>query len=81
MLLSANVGFLAIQSVDISDRHYSSGAQIASYLSIVTTVGSILLGMRLLLRQTHIMNKTDDAVRLGGNFTISYILTSTSRST
>ena len=66
MLLNGNVGFLAIQSVDNSNGH-SSGAQIASYLSIAASVGSILLGL-LLLRQTKnkIMHnpKADDVVKL-----------------
>ena len=69
MLLPANVGFLAIQSVDTSDKHYSSGAQIMSYLSIAATVGSILLGLRLLLRQTDKMHKADHVVKLCSNFT------------
>ena len=69
MLLSANVGFLAIQSVDSSDmEHYSSGAQTMSYLSIATTVGSILLGLRLLLRQTEKMNNIHNVVKLCSDF-------------
>jgi len=68
VLLPANVGFLAIQSVDSSDEHYSSGAQIMSYLSIVSTVGSILLASRLLLRQTEKMHKADHMVKSCSNF-------------
>ena len=68
MLLSTNVGFLAIQSVDSSDNRYSSGAQISSYLSIVTTVGSILLGLRLLLRQNTSIQKAVGVVRLRSRF-------------
>lgn len=52
MLLNANVAFLAIQSVDndgnqVVDR---SPAQIVSYISIITSLGSVLLSM-LLVRQ------------------------------
>ena len=62
------MGFLAIQSVDSSDKHYSSEAQIMSYLSIAATVGSILLGLRLLLRQTEKIHKADKVVKLRSNF-------------
>ena len=53
MLLNANVAFLAIQSVDqISENNNPdrSPAQIASYLSIIASIGSIILGL-LLIRQ------------------------------
>lgn len=81
MLLNGNVGFLAIQSVDNSDKHYLSGAQIASYLSIVASVGSILLGLKLLLRQrkSKLTHKDDILVRLPSNFTISYFADSNQR--
>jgi len=60
VLLNGNVGFLAIQSVDMKN---SSAAQISSYLSIVASVGSILLGL-LLRRQTKnkVMHRVDDVV-------------------
>lgn len=48
--LNANVAFLAIQSVDNETVAYRSPIQIASYLSIVASIGSILLGL-LLVRQ------------------------------
>ncbi|KAG2067988.1 hypothetical protein BDR04DRAFT_1210028, partial [Suillus decipiens] len=41
VLLNANVGFLAINSVDRGGR---SAIQIASYMSLVTSFGSIMLG-------------------------------------
>ena len=62
MLLNANVAFLAIPSVD-SNQNSVTPAQIASYLSIITSVGSILLGL-LLIRQHRVKAKetADDAV-------------------
>ena len=49
MLLNANVAFLAIPSVDPGNRTRTP-SQLASYLSIITSVGSIVIGL-LLLRQ------------------------------
>jgi len=57
VLLNANVAFLAIPSVDPGDRDRSP-AQLASYLSIVASVGSVVTGL-LLLR--HHMVKPHDA--------------------
>ncbi|KAF7360384.1 hypothetical protein MVEN_00768200 [Mycena venus] len=53
MLLNANVGFLAIQSVDNNgEAHYMrSPMQISSYLSMLTSIGSIIIGL-LLTKQT-----------------------------
>ncbi|KAG6811849.1 hypothetical protein H0H92_005582 [Tricholoma furcatifolium] len=51
VVLNANVAFLAIQSVDSSSHgDVRSPAQIASYTSITTSIGSIILGL-LLVRQ------------------------------
>ena len=51
VLLNANVAFLAIQSVDSSgSMGHRSNAQRASYLSIVDSVGAIVLGL-LLVRE------------------------------
>ena len=51
VLLNANVAFLAIQSVDNSGPvGRRSSAQKASYLSIVNSVGTIILGL-LLVRE------------------------------
>ncbi|KAF5371591.1 hypothetical protein D9758_003516 [Tetrapyrgos nigripes] len=48
VLLNANVAFLAIQSVDESTSlPQRSPAQIGSYLSVVATLGSIILGLFL----------------------------------
>ena len=55
MLLNANVAFLAIPSVDSGDGAITP-AQISSFLSIVTSVGSILLGL-LLVRQHRVKSK------------------------
>ena len=43
MLLGANVGFLAIESVDVGAGR--SATQIASYMSLVLSFGSIALGL------------------------------------
>ncbi|KAG2134839.1 hypothetical protein DEU56DRAFT_738284, partial [Suillus clintonianus] len=44
VLLNANVGFLAIDSVDVSGR---SPTQVASYMSLVASMGSMILGLLL----------------------------------
>jgi hypothetical protein len=49
VLLNANVAFLAIPSVD-PGNHIRTPAQLASYISIVTSIGSVVVGL-LLLRQ------------------------------
>ncbi|RPD75534.1 hypothetical protein L226DRAFT_545397 [Lentinus tigrinus ALCF2SS1-7] len=61
VLLNANVAFLAIPSVDNGPNDITA-AQISSYLSIITSVGSILLGL-LLIRQHRVKAKetADDA--------------------
>ncbi|KAK0192798.1 hypothetical protein F5146DRAFT_1041528 [Armillaria mellea] len=49
VLLNANVAFLAIQSVDeSSDDPGRSPAQITSYISIIASIGSIILGLLLI---------------------------------
>ena len=64
VLLNANVAFLAIPSVDNGNGNVTA-AQISSYLSIVTSVGSILLGL-LLIRQHRVKSKetAEEAVSL-----------------
>ncbi|KAJ4490178.1 hypothetical protein J3R30DRAFT_3360973 [Lentinula aciculospora] len=60
VLLNANVAFLAIQSVDnSSDSPGRSPAQIASFLSIVASFGSIILG--LVLARKHRAKAKDTA--------------------
>ena len=66
-MLNANVAFLAIQSVDqISENNNPdrSPAQIASYLSIIASIGSIILGL-LLIRQNRKSGGTADGVVSG----------------
>ncbi|KAK0495876.1 hypothetical protein EDD18DRAFT_221842 [Armillaria luteobubalina] len=49
VLLNANVAFLAIQSVDDSStKEGRSPAQISSYISIIASIGSIILGLLLI---------------------------------
>ena len=57
MLLNANLAFLAIPNVD-SEDHIRTSAQLAKYLSIITSVGSVVAGL-LLLRQHR--NKPQDS--------------------
>ncbi|KAJ7640898.1 hypothetical protein DFH06DRAFT_906829, partial [Mycena polygramma] len=69
--LNANVSFLSVQSVDqggdvVSDR---SPAQIASYLSIACSVGSIILGL-LLLKQ--VRNRDRDTPTEAANFMLNH---------
>lgn len=46
VLLSTNIGFLAIGSVDSSSADSSrSGAQIVTYCSVVCSIGSIIIGL------------------------------------
>ncbi|KAG2055999.1 hypothetical protein BDR06DRAFT_305552 [Suillus hirtellus] len=45
VLLSVNVGFLAIQSVDNGEGH--SLSQIASYVSVISSFGCMLLGVNI----------------------------------
>ncbi|KAJ6621797.1 hypothetical protein B0H10DRAFT_2214856 [Mycena sp. CBHHK59/15] len=50
VVLNANVAFLSAQSVDVTYPGRHTPAQIASYLSTLASVGSIILGL-LLVRQ------------------------------
>src|SRR6266702_1692343 len=71
VMLSANVGFLAIPGVVISNLNYTltsasqaviftSPAQIASYMSMEASVGSIVIGL-LLVRHNRSKQKEDPA--------------------
>ncbi|KAJ7777243.1 hypothetical protein B0H16DRAFT_1683922 [Mycena metata] len=53
VVLTANVAFLAIQSVDNDSENgpYRSPPQILSYLSILTSIGGIIIRMLLLITQ------------------------------
>ena len=66
MLLNANVAFLAIPSVDSGD-HTRTPTQVASYLSIITSTGSVVVSL-LLLRQ-HRTKPHDSAEEV-----VSYII-------
>ncbi|KAJ6473542.1 hypothetical protein C8R47DRAFT_714054 [Mycena vitilis] len=71
IVLNANVSFLSIQSVDqgggiVSNR---SPAQIASYLSIACSVGSIILGL-LLLKQ--VRNRDRNTPTEAANFMLNH---------
>jgi hypothetical protein len=48
VLLNANVGFLAINTVDKGGR---SLIQMASYMSLMTSLGSIVLGLVFVSRE------------------------------
>ncbi|KIY66685.1 hypothetical protein CYLTODRAFT_411681 [Cylindrobasidium torrendii FP15055 ss-10] len=64
VLLNANVAFLAIQSVDEGTANpHRSAAQLASYLSVVTVMGSIIIGL-LLVRQNRSKVKESSAEAL-----------------
>jgi hypothetical protein len=53
VLLNANVAFLAIQSVDQEER---SNAQRASYFSVLTSMGAVILGLLLTRQHQHVFN-------------------------
>lgn len=56
VLLNANVAFLSVPGVINGDSPAQSAAQIASYMSIIMSIGSILLGL-LLVRQNRTAKK------------------------
>ena len=59
VMLNANVAFLGIQTNDVS----GSAAQISSYCSVSTSIGSIILGLLLVRQnQTKSRDTADDAV-------------------
>ncbi|KIJ61621.1 hypothetical protein HYDPIDRAFT_189512 [Hydnomerulius pinastri MD-312] len=77
VLLNANVGFLAINSVDLGSGR--SLSQVASYMSMVSSFGSMVLGV-MLVRQSYTQspNLADDAVRVtlrpATRFLLTYFL-------
>ncbi|EIW78522.1 hypothetical protein CONPUDRAFT_156504 [Coniophora puteana RWD-64-598 SS2] len=62
VLLNANVGFLAIQSVDGSSGEPRSWTQIASYWSLTSSIGSIVLGAFLVRFHQGSVHKDAEAV-------------------
>lgn len=72
LLLNGSVGFLAIQTID--DRgSYRSGAEIASYLSIVASIGCIILGLLLLHQNRQSASTYNALVSLSVSFPTSVI--------
>lgn len=64
VLLNANVAFLAIQSVDEATADSTrSPAQILSFLSVVSSIGSVIIGL-MLARKNKVKHKegAEDAV-------------------
>ena len=60
-MLSVNVGFLAIPGVIPSNNNIhtiATSTQLASYLSLIASVGSIVLGL-LLVRHHHTKKEED----------------------
>ncbi|KAJ8586394.1 hypothetical protein M405DRAFT_795639 [Rhizopogon salebrosus TDB-379] len=55
VLLNANVGFLAINSVDVSGR---TPIQVASYMSLVASLGSMILGLLVISHNRSIGQST-----------------------
>ncbi|KAK0495915.1 hypothetical protein EDD18DRAFT_1353543 [Armillaria luteobubalina] len=65
VLLNANVAFLAIQSVDeSSDKAGRSPAQISSYISIIASIGSIILGLLLVRKNRSKARDSQEALFL-----------------
>ncbi|KAF8649636.1 hypothetical protein AX16_005724 [Volvariella volvacea WC 439] len=65
VLLNANIAFLAVQGINSdSDKSWdSSPAQVAGYVSIVASVGSVLTGLLLVRQQrTKVKYTADDAL-------------------
>jgi hypothetical protein len=77
-MLTANVGFLAIPGVVLSNLNganltsasqvviFSSPSQISSSLSVVTSVGSIVIGL-LLVRHNRTKQREDPAGAVSGD--------------
>ncbi|KJA18828.1 hypothetical protein HYPSUDRAFT_69618 [Hypholoma sublateritium FD-334 SS-4] len=59
VMITSNVGYLAIQSVDIDMGAARSPGQIASYISVIANIGSAIQG--LLLMHQNRTNTTDTA--------------------
>ncbi|KAI0346483.1 hypothetical protein BDW22DRAFT_1425951 [Trametopsis cervina] len=59
VLLNANVALLALPNLIPDDVTSSTAGQVASYLSMLTSTGSVIIG--LLLQRQHRINPADDA--------------------
>ena len=69
VLLNANMAFLSIQSINnggnlVADR---SAAQITSYISIMTSVGSVIISL-ILVRQNRSKNRHSAEEAVGISF-------------
>jgi hypothetical protein len=77
VLLAANVSFLAIPSVD-NGPDVRSPSQIASYLSVLTSVASIITGLLLIGQYRNKKDSAEDVVssffNVDANICSSYIL-------
>lgn len=64
VMLNANMALLAIQSIDEVTPPFRSPTQIASYLSVVASIGSILLGLLLIkMNRIRLTETAPDALR------------------
>ncbi|KAF9444236.1 hypothetical protein P691DRAFT_763579 [Macrolepiota fuliginosa MF-IS2] len=65
VMLNANVAFLAIQSIDqVTPPARRRPDQIASYVSVVASVGSIIIGLLLIkMNRVRLQDTTPDAIR------------------
>ncbi|KAF8982243.1 hypothetical protein BDQ17DRAFT_827858 [Cyathus striatus] len=62
VLLNANVAFLAIQTIDQDNHPYRSPGQVSSYLSMISSIGSIILSLLLVrLNRTKEKDNARDA--------------------
>ena len=82
-MLTANVGFLAIPGVVLSNLNgtdltnvnqvniFTSATQIASSLSVEASIGSIVIGL-LLVRHNRTKQREDPAGAVSGQFQLTY---------
>ncbi|KAH6905511.1 hypothetical protein BKA70DRAFT_1564806 [Coprinopsis sp. MPI-PUGE-AT-0042] len=74
VLLNANVAFLAIQSIDTQEGSYRSPVQVASYLSIVASIGSIIIGLLLIRQNRTRAHGTANDVNLAILYSLPYAM-------
>jgi hypothetical protein len=72
VLLNANVAFLALPSVD-SGTHNRTPVQLANYLSIVASLGTIVIGLLLLHRHRSKAEKFESSEEIVSYFTRSTV--------
>lgn len=72
VLLNANVGFLAINTVDKGGRN---AIQMASYMSLVTSLGSIVVGLFFVSHdRTSGQNTATEAVSIFNRITETFLI-------